>query len=468
MAAAGPPPLAGSVPPFGGGAVLGLGATGGAPGPFGGFAPGPALAGVVGGMLAGGAPGAQAPGGLASLVGAMPGQMLQPQPPVPLGVPHRLMTNESGAWITTHLNPVLVYTLSLQAGHLLEVPTFTPHGAIDGTAIFEVRGTYPADGTGITVEVNFLGASSLYRAMELDQVFPDPMLGLVTGLLHICVTNRSSCSSVGSAAIAGGGRPLLHVDTLRIRDPKSVSEAWVRGTMPKPATPQGDGSKMPEEEFMAKLMSLRRSMDAGGLDDKDVSAALKGAVDDYERTKKKKRKKKRKKSSDDSSSESNQDGSLFRDASSSSKVAAIQQIAEQEEGRLYQKGMEEVGKFLGRRGGEKVSKAMVTYLISVFHGLHPPDKVGISRSRKMRTLAECLDALSEGNLPHLADLLMQRFKACEVAVSDGNWDQARHFEVAAGSSIGLASRAERSAAMKEQALKLKLEAAKDKKRKKDD
>ena len=62
---------------------------------------------------------------------------------------------------------------------------------------------------------------------------------------------------------------------------------------------------------------------------------------------------------------------------------------------------------------------MVTYLASVFHGVHPVEKVGLRTARELRTLAQALDELHSGRLPELADLLMQRFKALETQVADG-------------------------------------------------
>ena len=50
--------------------------------------------------------------------------------------------------------------------------------------------------------------------------------------------------------------------------------------------------------------------------------------------------------------------------------------------------------------------------------------------RELRTLAESLDALLGGNLGRAADLLMQRFKAVELACTDeGGWAAASHLEL---------------------------------------
>ena len=74
----------------------------------------------------------------------------------------------------------------------------------------------------------------------------------------------------------------------------------------------------------------------------------------------------------------------------------------------------------------------------------------------MQTLAECLDALEEGNLPHLADLLMQRFKSREMQVETGNAEEAQLLELARGGRAGVTSQEERIAIAKEQKTRLAL------------
>ena len=89
----------------------------------------------------------------------------------------------------------------------------------------------------------------------------------------------------------------------------------------------------------------------------------------------------------------------------------------------------------------------VTYLLSVVHGAHPPEKLGQRNASELRTIAECLDALGRGDLPHLADMLAQRFKALELAAAEGNWDLARRLEITPVGG-GLASMEERSDAVR--------------------
>ena len=55
--------------------------------------------------------------------------------------------------------------------------------------------------------------------------------------------------------------------------------------------------------------------------------------------------------------------------------------------------------------------------------------LGLRNEREMRTLAEALDSLLTGDLGRAGDILMQRFRACEMNVLEGDWQLARHLEI---------------------------------------
>ena len=57
----------------------------------------------------------------------------------------------------------------------------------------------------------------------------------------------------------------------------------------------------------------------------------------------------------------------------------------------------------------------------------------------MRTIAESIDALMEGDVLRAGDLLIQRFKALETSVIDGTWARARQHELIPEEGVGLAS-----------------------------
>ena len=83
-------------------------------------------------------------------------------------------------------------------------------------------------------------------------------------------------------------------------------------------------------------------------------------------------------------------------------------------------------------------------------------------SRELRTIAQALDALSAGQLPALADILMQRFKALEMSIVDAGWGLAKRVELLPDAPAGLTSLSERRAAARSELLHLRLAEARTK------
>ena len=83
--------------------------------------------------------------------------------------------------------------------------------------------------------------------------------------------------------------------------------------------------------------------------------------------------------------------------------------------------------------------------------------MSLRNSRELRTIAECIDALLAGDLPHLGDLLMQRMKAVQTAVVEGNWNLAQHLELTPTSGSNVVSPAELRAAQRTQLDHLRLQ-----------
>ena len=119
------------------------------------------------------------------------------------------------------------------------------------------------------------------------------------------------------------------------------------------------------------------------------------------------------------------------------------QAAVVNEGSLLENGVQMMRKALAaRQGGGGMSSEMqdqltalqgvVTNYLTV--GLGPSaaslgKPLGLRNEREMRTLAESLDALLAGDLGRAGDILMQRFRACEVNLLDGDWNLAKHLEL---------------------------------------
>ena len=108
---------------------------------------------------------------------------------------------------------------------------------------------------------------------------------------------------------------------------------------------------------------------------------------------------------------------------------------------------------------EEMAGRAVSYLNAIFLGSHGQDQVGMRTSQEMRTIAEALDALSEGKLPQLGDLLMQRFKALELSVSDKGWTLAAQVDIT-GKPTGLTNETEKMLAARSALLTQKINDAK--------
>ena len=141
-------------------------------------------------------------------------------------------------------------------------------------------------------------------------------------------------------------------------------------------------------------------------------------------------------------------GSVFREAPSRA-VQDLDVYARTHPGGLLESSLAEMRKYVASREGavdHNGNVKVLNYLQTVFCQRFPGDVVGLRTSREMRTLAEAVDTLLEGNLPRLGDILIQRFKALESSVVDGSWTLARHQELIPSADAGLAPVAERSLA----------------------
>ena len=116
-------------------------------------------------------------------------------------------------------------------------------------------------------------------------------------------------------------------------------------------------------------------------------------------------------------------------------------------GRFLADALSTMQRFLGSRVGAGTTSEelprVLTYLETVFNQRYTKECVGIRTAREMRTLAEAIDSLLEGDNMRTADILIQRFKAVETSVSDGSWSLARHLELIPEEGVGLTSPAER-------------------------
>ena len=154
-------------------------------------------------------------------------------------------------------------------------------------------------------------------------------------------------------------------------------------------------------------------------------------------------------------------GSLFRDPPSSSTSALASEVARRHPGKFLFSGLVEMEKFLRSRegGGVKgdvLNNRVLAYLNLVFLAAHPSRELGVRTTRELRTIAEAIDALLEGDLCRVGDLLMQRFKAIETATSDGTWAVAKHLELIPPMECSVSTEVELEAATKQELRRLTL------------
>ena len=96
------------------------------------------------------------------------------------------------------------------------------------------------------------------------------------------------------------------------------------------------------------------------------------------------------------------------------------------------------------------------YLSTVYLPTHPESQIGFRSAREMRTLAMSINLLLGGHVLHGLDVLLQRFKALELAAEQGIWSQARWLEVIPTSDVSSWSREDLRSAMREKELEMRL------------
>ena len=130
---------------------------------------------------------------------------------------------------------------------------------------------------------------------------------------------------------------------------------------------------------------------------------------------------------------------------------SILEVAHRRPGLLLGEGLQAMSRFVsnqqpGAGGPEKLSGHAVRYLTTALQasGRSP---LSVRGEREMRTVAHAIDALTEGRLAEAGDVLMQRFKAVEMAETDQSWAVAQRMELIPRRDISSVSSAERAAAV---------------------
>jgi len=183
-----------------------------------------------------------------------------------------------------------------------------------------------------------------------------------------------------------------------------------------------------------------------------------------------KRKKRHRRRGDSRSGSESSSAPVFRGAPTIFKGSKFLQAAVKREGALLENGVQTMRKALAARQGGGVLSSEMTEQLSQLQGvvtnyltvgLAPSaasqgKPLGIRNEREMRTLAEGIDAILAGDLGRAGDILMQRFRACEVNVLEGDWSLARHLELIPQHQISSVPAGMRQEMIREQNLANKL------------
>ncbi|CAK0868476.1 unnamed protein product [Prorocentrum cordatum] len=113
--------------------------------------------------------------------------------------------------------------------------------------------------------------------------------------------------------------------------------------------------------------------------------------------------------------------------------AFFRKTARDTPGKLLTAHLSHLKQFLSTKGmhdaEEELPPIVNKFLLNIFLASHPVSSIGEDMFRQMRTLSESLDLLIQGKLPEAMDMLMQRFKACQLACKDKHWRSARWLEL---------------------------------------
>ena len=223
--------------------------------------------------------------------------------------------------------------------------------------------------------------------------------------------------------------------------------------------------KQDVSDLLANTASKRARKEEDGLEDTPDKVAEEAGAGRERRARRKKRRKAKKRSSSKTSSsaeDDDQEEGLFSKAMSGHNYEHhIGEVARKRPGHLLRHGLKTISKFLAERGagpdsGLELQPRMVEYLTTAASATRA-QPLNLRNERELRTLADGLDNLLSGRLAEAGDLMIQRYKAVETAVSGEGWELARHLEVIPPASISAVSLSERAAVTAMRARELKLE-----------
>ena len=149
----------------------------------------------------------------------------------------------------------------------------------------------------------------------------------------------------------------------------------------------------------------------------------------------------------------------FHEGSALSSAEPLSMLAKRRPGMLFEMGVKRVREDLAALQGTHSDSTEMKRVMSFYHAVvfapnHP--NVGEHTAQEMRTLAEILDSLCEGNLSRVGDGAMQRYKALACATDDGSWALASEIEVVDPRQKSIVSEQERLVGTRRQLASVRL------------
>ena len=141
-------------------------------------------------------------------------------------------------------------------------------------------------------------------------------------------------------------------------------------------------------------------------------------------------------SSSSSSNSGSSEGSVFRLAALPQGVEKLQRLHQERPGTLANLTLRRFNELLNRSvgGGSAGSASDLpptarAYLTQIYLVKNPEPSLGLRNLRELRTLAAMVDLMASNDTLRALDIALQRMKAIEVFVAQGNWTQATMLEL---------------------------------------
>ena len=121
------------------------------------------------------------------------------------------------------------------------------------------------------------------------------------------------------------------------------------------------------------------------------------------------------------------------------------EVAKRAPGELLRRFVSRISEYLALRDGSSDGELppVVMQYLTTFLAPSLGSDLKLREGRELRTIATTLDALIRGKSAEAADLLVQRFKAVELAATEGTWSMAEQVELVPEAWISSMSQEER-------------------------